>query len=440
MDSGGGPSAGWYPDPYELHRHRYWSGTEWTDHISDELAGGDGRFEQWPVPYGAPLVLGAPTDASMAADADQQPRAGRLRVVATAVVGVVVVVGLLLWLVPGGDDSTTVAELASGDLFTCAMTTGGAVTCWGDAAGGRLGPNAATQSSGPANVVSDATAISAGGSRACALRSGGVVSCWGNGDLALESTAVTGATAVAAATDHVCVLASGTVSCWGSNGSGQVDPKGPARVGRPTRVPGIDHARSIAVGLGFSCAIVPQGQVLCWGDDRKGQLGNPGLPHDQHGPIVVAGITGVERLTASDGHACAAAASLVACWGQNDRGQAGAGSSAPVTPTAGVVGLRQASALASSEWTTCALTQRHTVTCWGDDTFGQLGDGSASDPHLQPVVVESISGAIGVSAGSFHTCAWFRTGSVRCWGGNSYGQLGNGGRSDEVRPVPARLN
>lgn len=82
----------------------------------------------------------------------------------------------------------------------------------------------------------------------------------------------------------------------------------------------------------------------------------------------------------------------------------------------------------------CAIGDGGTVKCWGYNAFGQLGNGSTTD-SLSPVTVTGISGAVAVTTGDYHSCALLDTGAVRCWGYNEGGQLGNGGAVQSTTPV-----
>jgi alpha-tubulin suppressor-like RCC1 family protein len=83
---------------------------------------------------------------------------------------------------------------------------------------------------------------------------------------------------------------------------------------------------------------------------------------------------------------------------------------------------------------TCGLKKSGTVTCWGNNTFGQLGNNSTTDSST-PVAVLGISDAMQVASGAYQSCAVLTTGEVKCWGTNSRGQLGNNTTTNSLTPV-----
>jgi len=82
----------------------------------------------------------------------------------------------------------------------------------------------------------------------------------------------------------------------------------------------------------------------------------------------------------------------------------------------------------------CAVLADGTIRCWGRNNFGQLGDGTNTDA-LRPVEVSGISGAVSVDCGWQHTCAVLSDGTVKCWGENTTGQLGDGTTNHSLLPI-----
>ncbi len=122
------------------------------------------------------------------------------------------------------------------------------------------------------------------------------------------------------------------------------------------------------------------------------------------------------------------------CWGANDAGQLGLGSSAPVSAYRDVPGLGGVTAIAAGGDETCALRADRTVACWGDGRRGQLGDGLLLG-RAAPVTVSGVEGATAVTVGSVQACALKADGSVVCWGANDAGQLGNDRSATATTPV-----
>lgn len=86
----------------------------------------------------------------------------------------------------------------------------------------------------------------------------------------------------------------------------------------------------------------------------------------------------------------------------------------------------------------CALLNDRSVRCWGGNAFGQLGDGTTTDRDA-PVRVEGLPPAAQIVAGARHTCARSVEGRVLCWGANGDGQLGDGTTDARSRPVAVTL-
>lgn len=351
--------------------------------------------------------------------------------------------------------SSGVTAIAVGGSHTCALTTDGAVKCWGKGLRGQLGNGTTASSSTPVNVSglsSGVVAIASGDSHSCALTDAGAVRCWGeNQTLQLGRTGMTMSstpstvtslpsdiTTIAAGGGHSCALTStGAAQCWGNNTSGQLGNGNTTNSATAVPVTGLSSdVHALSLGANHSCAVLAQGQTQCWGANTVGQLGD-GSTTNRSTPIQVTGLTsGVTLMDAGKDHTCAVVNSnAITCWGDDTRAQLGdrGGYVQPIAHP--VPHLSQASALASQDYGACALTDAGGVTCWGYNVSGQLGDGSTTD-SFAPVAVSGLaSGVTQIAAGGSHACALTSAGAVLCWGLNDKGQLGDGSTTNRSTPV-----
>lgn len=345
-----------------------------------------------------------------------------------------------------------IVATAAGDSHTCGLTSNGRVKCWGANWSGQLGNNSTTGSFLPVDVsgLFSVTAIAAGDAFSCALTSSGGVKCWGaneSGQLGDGTTTdslipvavggLSGVTAIAAGGSTACALVSGGgVKCWGANDAGQVGDGTTDGRSAPAAVSGLASGVSaVDVGSYHACALMAGGGVKCWGSNDSGQLGDGALDN-QPTPVDVAGLANpVTAISAGGYHTCAVAGGVV-CWGGNFYGQLGDGSFDDSLSPVAVAGLESdASALAAGYDHNCALTNAGGVKCWGDGYEGEFGDGTFTE---DPVLGETLglsSGVTSIASGGIHTCAVLDTGHVQCWGGNPFGQLGDG--VNNSHPIPA---
>lgn len=257
-------------------------------------------------------------------------------------------------------------------------------------------------------------------------------------------------TKVSVGSNTVCGIADSQAYCWGNGSNGQIGNGGSQRVYSPTPVStlGLLSGKSvtdISVGGSHVCAVA-DAKAYCWGYNAYGQLGD-GTTTSSNSPIAVltSGVLAnkiVTAISASDYHTCAIASGSLFCWGNNDNGQLGNGSStSSSTPvavsTSGALAGKTVTAIDTSANHTCAVASA-AVYCWGYNYSGLLGNGTTTASNSPVAVATSgvLSGktVTSISVSSNHTCA-VASGSVFCWGYNESGQLGNGTRSSSSQPV-----
>jgi alpha-tubulin suppressor-like RCC1 family protein len=330
----------------------------------------------------------------------------------------------------------TATAIAAGNYHSCALLDNASVKCWGHNQFGKLGiDNTTTMGDGSGEMAQlpvvnlgtgrTATAISAGFGHTCALLDNASVKCWGlndygqlgidhnthmgdgSGEMAALSSINLGTgrtvTAIAAGGYHTCALLdNASVKCWGDGSQGALGIDNATAMGKTSGsmavLPSINlgtgrTATAIAAGGFHTCALLDNASVKCWGDNRIGQLGIDNT---------------------------------------NDMGKT-SGSMA-VLPTVNLGTGRTATAIATGFGHTCAILDNSSIKCWGLNDRGQLGldstrdkgDGSSGDTMTDLPTVNLGTGrtATAIDANIYHSCALLDNASVKCWGSNTYGQLG----------------
>lgn len=357
-----------------------------------------------------------------------------------------------------------VIALSAGRWHSCALLSTGAARCWGRNIEGALGDGTTTSRSSPVDVAgltSGVAQIAAGTWHTCAVTTGGAVKCWGlNYDGQLGDGTTTwhrltpvdvvglgsGVASVALGASHTCALSTaGGVRCWGADHSGQLgqgghfqDPGRIFRVTTPLQVAGLSNGVvALDAGSLSNCAVLDGGAVKCWG----GLFGSPG--DALRTPAQVNGLRApVTALGVSDGYACAVTvAGGVLCWG--NWGQEGLGAGALGFGTFSsdvpleVAGLQEpgARSLVSGSEQSCLLTAEGGVKCWGRNDGWELGDGSGVTRHEPGEPSGLSSGAVAIAAGPRDGFAVMNGGSLKCWG-TKYESLGT---TAWARPTPTDL-
>ena len=293
-----------------------------------------------------------------------------------------------------------VIGISAGRTHTCAVTINGAAKCWGDNQSGQLGNGSNIDSNRPVAVRG--------------LNSG-VVS-------------------ISAGSEHTCaVLVEGEVKCWGAGGYGRLGNGSSESSNLPLDVVDLGtQVKSIAAGGFHTCALLMDGVVKCWGWATNGQLGN-GSTFDVDGPVTVINLDEAVALASGSLHACALTATgEVKCWGSNRQKQLGRRRIAQSDTPLVVADLgNDITTISSRGSINCAMSSSGIAKCWGWNQFGALGDGTTITRH-QPVQVAGLTNLKAITVGPAHTCAVTAIRRMRCWGYNQDGEVGNLGNAPTV--------
>ncbi len=345
---------------------------------------------------------------------------------------------------------STATEVAASAYGTCARLAGGTVKCWGlidvDFASGF------EDAIGQMHTVpvlraglTDVTGLLAGSFlNSCAVRANKTVVCWGvnsegslgNGQGSQELQpagpveGISGAKDLSVGRQHICVIRSDdTIACWGSNSRGQlgVSPNDLSNAWSPRVVATGGHFNKVSAGHDHTCAVKSDGTVWCWGDSYYGKLAN-GLSDNTYGPpSEVAGLSDAVDVSVGERTSCAITATDdVWCWGVIPGD--GTVRTAPVHVYDGT----DVGPVAMSDRNLC-LVDAGVVKCWGENSYGQLGDGTTDSVSLNdpPAEAQGLTGVTALALGTYYACAANST-ATYCWGYADGGLLGNGGPESHV--------
>jgi alpha-tubulin suppressor-like RCC1 family protein len=337
---------------------------------------------------------------------------------------------------------TDAVEISALDSHSCARLSDGRVKCWGSNDAGQLGDNSTTSSSIPVYAAVTAVAnITVGNKHTCARYSNGTAKCWGqntSGELGNGATAASSLVPVDVAQANIAVLSAGggytcaalndqTVKCWGDNSGGFLGNGTSANSLTPVSPTGVTNAISVSAGTKKVCVLLSNQGRKCWGYSGYGAF-DDGTESDSLSPITSLNLTTVAYVGRGYGNnICSVLVNgTVRCAGRADYMNTGIGLERRVFTPVKIASLgTSVSKIEAGDNHKCALMSDATVKCWGRNTRGQLGDGTRIR-RAEPVAVTGITGAIDIAVSSETSCAVLSDKTVKCWGKNDYGELANG--------------
>lgn len=332
----------------------------------------------------------------------------------------------------------TAKAISAGADFVCVILNTDEMKCWGNSGDGQAGYDRGDDLGDAPNEMQTLGIVNVGGANNKVKK-------------------------IATGALHTCaILESGAVKCWGYNGEGQLgaehwDNIGDGRPGSTTMAAlgvvnlGAHTAIDIATGDYHTCVILNTGDVKCWGSSYYGETGYDdynslgGTPGDMAalGAVNLGGRT-AKSISAGAGHTCAILDNdKIKCWGSNYDGELGlntsveefgstAGSMAALSTVDVGTGIT-VKQMDLGDYFTCALLSTDDMKCWGSNSSGQLGQNTSAnyggtDMNLEDLATVNLAtpGVLQVQVGESHSCALLSSGDVKCWGLNTYGQLGYG--------------
>jgi len=370
------------------------------------------------------------------------------------------------------DSIYTNTTIAAGTYNGCAILENQSMVCWGDNEYGQLGDGTTTGSAVPiyVNVAANETPVevTVGQVTACALMESGNIYCWGSGyygkmgngepwnddyvNTEMRQVLLPegqGGQTVSISGGHICtILNNGDVYCWGRGNQGQLGYGGTSNRNIPAKVnlPGQRSAIAISTGTFMTCAITTDGMGYCWGENDEGQLGNGTTNSRQMTPVEVlfpSGYTPVS-ISAGDDFACALMDNRkVMCWGENNDGRLGQGPLATDDETTPVWVSMENSETAHfldiGTKSACMILDSEETKCWGTNEEGQIGQGDTDiDYYSTPTEVNGSYDFVALSINSDTICAITSNAEGYCWGDNEAGQTGRGS-IDTNEPTPGEI-
>ena len=330
---------------------------------------------------------------------------------------------------------------------SAALKTDGSLWTWGDNRFGQLGDGTTENHFTPIKMMDGVATVSLGGGHSAGLKTDGSLWTWGRnddgqlGDGTTEdrSTPVKvldGVAAVSLGTYHSAALKTdGSLWTWGYNEYGQLGDGTTEDRSTPVKV--LEGVAAVSLGWYHSAALKTDGSLWSWGYNDDGQLGD-GTTEKRSTPVKV--LEGVAAVSLGDGHSAALKTDgSLWTWGNNSSGQLGDGTTENRSTSVKV--LDGVAEVSLGSYHSAALKTDGSLWTWGENEFGQLGDGTTSNSSVPICIVDAespevLAGPIKqISMGGAHSAALKTDGSLWTWGGNGFGQLGDGTTTNRSAPV-----
>ena len=251
---------------------------------------------------------------------------------------------------------------------------------------------------------------------------------------------------------HTCMITTESNYCTGYNTYGQLGVGSYSDKAEPTQISYLNTPLySISTGYEHSCGIDVDGVVYCWGMNNHGQIGTGyhyynskyATPQEINLDYSSNELPPAMQVSTGYYHSCGIFEDMnTYCWGYNQYGQLGTGDQTirnrPILIQSPE--NQHFTDLSLGEDHTCGILENGSVYCWGKNNYGQLGDGSTTN-NLTPVFTKLPIGskAVAISSGFNHNCVILDNSSVYCWGYNGYGNLGNGNGTDMYTPIHVNM-
>lgn len=342
----------------------------------------------------------------------------------------------------GGSPSQEVSNFEIGRSHACLTTNNGDLKCWGNNSFGQLGDGTTNFYFIPVNVegIKNVSKISIGENFTCVLKEG-IPYCWGQDDFYSLGTPyagpmrtapgivpdVTNASDISTGRGHTCTLLNDqTVKCWGRNDLGQIGMGSYFPASSPLTVQ-IQDVKQLATGGDHVCAVKNDNTVWCWGNNSRGQLGQVRGVYQTSAVPMQVNIADVDKVTAGMNHSCALKFNgSMHCWGANDLGQLGNGTTVDSDSPVGVQNSALITKLDAGYGNhTCGSDSNSILYCWGQNDRSQVGLPN-SQPFSSSPVQFNLARASQVSVGGRTNCFQNLDKSLYCFGSNSFGLLGDG--------------